>query len=70
MYWYVIVYFSAGLQSKLSQLLLIEHVIFLVREDAGDTEESKKRKWNDEKERQGVETWSPVAWRGKGHCTC
>jgi len=44
MYWYVIVYFSAGLQSKLSQLLLIKRVIFLVREDAGDTEESKKGK--------------------------
>jgi len=47
MYWYVIdviVYFSAGLQIKLSQLLLIQHVIFLVREDAGDTEESKKGK--------------------------
>lgn len=44
MYWYVIVYFSAGLQSKLSQLLFIQHVIFLVREDAGDTEESNKGK--------------------------
>ena len=37
-------FFSAGLQSKLSQLLLIEHVMFLVREDAGDTEESEKGK--------------------------
>jgi hypothetical protein len=44
MYLYVIVYFSAGLQRRLSQLLLIEHVIFVVREDAGGTEESKKGK--------------------------
>jgi hypothetical protein len=56
MYWYVILYFAAGLQSKLSQLLLMQHVIFLATEDAGDTEKSKKGKRNDEKERQGVET--------------
>ena len=52
MYWYIIVYFSTGLQSKLSQLLLIKHVLFLVREDAGDTQESKGNEMMKKRDRE------------------